>query len=223
MTCDDIKILLVDLLYNEIAPESEKLVRGHLQNCTACRSEYAALSNTSLTLKAWENEEPHLNLVFVKESASWLAALKEKLFPAGAPRWGKLAWGFALGLGAVFFVSALLNVEVSFSEGKFAYRASLVPRRPTIAEIDSQLVRRIQEQNREVLNQMLAAGQQQQRLELNRTLAQFATEINRQRTNDLLLVGRGLEEVQENTTTRLERNQEMLNRLMQSVTFSPKQ
>jgi hypothetical protein len=223
MTCDDNKILLMDFLYNEIAPEAEKLVRAHLQNCAACRGEYEALSRTSLTLKAWENEDPRLHLTFVRESSSWLGALKEKFFPAETPRWGKLASvaaGIAVG---VFFISALLNTEISFNNGNFAYRTSLLPRQTATAEADSQLVAQVRQQLEAQYQRLLLASQQQQRDELNRTLAQFAAEISRQRQSDLQLVGQGLDAFQQHTNSRLQRNNEMLNQLLQSVTFKPQQ
>jgi anti-sigma factor RsiW len=226
MTCDDTKILLMDFLYNEIAPEAEKLVRAHLQDCPACRSEYEALSRTSLTLKAWESEDPRLHLVFVPESPSWLAALKEKLFPAEAPLWGKLASvaaGVALG---VLLISAVLNTEISFNNGNFAYRTSLLPRPAAsgaTAEADSQLVAQIRQQLDEQYRRLLLASQQQQRDEFNRTLAQFAAEISRQRQSDLQLVGQGLDAFQQHTNSRLQRNNEMLDQLLRSVTFKPQQ
>lgn len=226
MTCDDSKVLLMDFLYNEIAPEAETLVRTHLQNCAACRGEYEALSRTSLTLKAWENEDPRLHLMFVRESSSWLGALKEKLFPAEAPRWGKLASvaaGIALG---VLLISALLNTEISFNNGNFAYRTSLLPRPAssgTTAEADSQLVAQVRQQVEAQYQRLLLASQQQQRDELNRTLAQFAAEISRQRQSDLQLVGQGLDAFQQHTNSRLQRNNEMLNQLLQTVKFQPQQ
>jgi hypothetical protein len=216
----------MDFLYNEIAPEAETLVRAHLQNCAACRGEYEALSRTSLTLKAWENEDPRLHLTFVRESQSWLGALKDKLFPAEAPRWGKLASvaaGIAVG---VFFISALLNTEISFNNGNFAYRTSLLPRPAssgTPAEADSQLVAHVRQQVEAQYQRLLLASQQQQRDELNRTLAQFAAEISRQRQSDLQLVGEGLDAFQQHTNSRLQRNNEMLNQLLQSVKFQPQQ
>jgi hypothetical protein len=90
-------------------------------------------------------------------------------------------------------------------------------------EADSQLVMQIQQQTREMLDRLLLASQEQQRNEINRTLARFAAEVNRQRQSDLLLVGRGLDEVQQHTATRLERTDEMLNQLIRSVKFKPEQ
>ncbi len=210
----------MDFLYNESEPESEKLVRAHLQNCPACHGEYAALSRASLTLKAWENEDPRLHLVFVQESQSWLGALKEKLFPAEAPVWGKLASiaaGIVLG---VLLISAVLNTEISFNHGNFTYRTSLAPRPASTATVD---LTQIQQQIEDKYQRLLLASQQQQREEFNRTLAQLAAEFNRQRQSDLQLVGRGLDEFQQHTYSRLNRNDEMLNRLLQSVKFQPKE
>lgn len=220
MTCDEIKIQLMDFLYNEIETDAEKLVRAHLQNCPACRGEYEALSRTSLTLKAWENEDPRLHLVFVKESQSWLSALKEKFLPERAPAWGKLA-GLAAGIAiGVLFISALMNTEITYDNGNFAYRTSLLPRPPATA--DSQLVAQLRQKLNAQYQQMLLASQQQQRDELNRTLAQFATEVDRQRRIDLTLVGRGLDEFQQHTNSRFEQNNELLNQFLRNVKLPQK-
>lgn len=215
MTCDEIKISLMDFLYNESDPETEKLVRAHLQACAACRGEYEALSRTSLTLKAWENEDPRLRLVFVKESHAWLQTWKEKLANLGVPAVGKVAWlaaGIAIG---VLFISALLNTEISYNGGNFVYRTSLLPR--PAATVDSQLVAQIRQELNDKYQQMLLANQQQQRADLNRTLAQFATEIDRQRQSDLMLVDRGLNEFQQHYNSRFERNDQILNQFLRTV------
>lgn len=220
MTCDEIKLSLMDFLYNESDPEADKLVRVHLQNCAVCRNEYEALSRTSLTLKAWENEDPRLHLVFVKESQSWLHAVKEKFENARVPALGKLAWltaGIAIG---VLFISALLNTEISYNNGNFAYRTSLLPRPAVTA--DSQLVGQIRQELNEKYQQMLLASQQQQRADFNRTLAQFATEVDRQRQIDLMLVDRGLNEFQQHYNSRFERNDEILSQFLQTVKLPQK-
>lgn len=220
MTCDEIKIGLMDFLYNESDPETDKLVRAHLQNCIACRGEYEALSRTSLTLKAWENEDPRLHLVFVKESQNWLSAVKEKFENMHAPALGKVAWlsaGIAIG---VLFISALLNTEISYNNGNFAYRTSLLPR--PAATADSQLVAQIRQELNEKYQQLLLASQQQQRDDFNRTLAQFATEVDRQRQIDLMLVDRGLNEFQQHYNSRFERNDQILNQFLRTVKLPQK-
>lgn len=219
MTCDEIKILMMDFLYNESEPESEKLVRAHLQNCSPCRTEYEALSRTSLTLKAWENEDPRLHHVFVPERQSWFGVLKEKFAAPNAPVWGKLAWMSAGMVMGLLFISALLNTEISFTNGNFTYRTSLLPPRPSGA--DSQLVAQVRQELEVKYQQMLLASQQQQRDELNRTLVNFATEVDRQRQIDLMLVGRGLDEFQQHTNSRFQRNDEMLKRFFQTVNLPP--
>lgn len=219
MTCDEIKILMMDFLYNEIEPESEKLVRAHLQSCSPCRTEYEALSRTSLTLKAWENEDPRLHHVFVPERQSWFGVLKEKFAAPNTPAWGKLGWmsaGIVIGL---LVISAFLNTEISFNNGNFTYRTSLLPRQATA--VDSQLVAQIREELETKYHQLLLVSQQQQRDELNRTLVNFATEVDRQRQIDLMLVGRGLDEFQQHTNSRLQRNDEMLKRFFQTVNLPP--
>jgi len=220
MTCDEIKTRLMDFLYNEIEPDSEKLVRAHLQNCPACRSEYEALSRTSLTLKAWETEDPRLHLVFVKESQSWLSALKEKFLSGRAPAWGRLA-GLAAGIAiGVLFISALMNTEITYDNGNFAYRTSLLPRPSATA--DSQLVAQMRQELDEKYQRLLLASQQEQRDELNRTLARFATDVDRQRQIDLMLVGRGLDEFQQHTNSRFEQNNELLNQFLRTVKLPQK-
>lgn len=222
MTCDEIKTSLMDFLYNESDPETEKLVRAHLQNCAACRGEYEALSRTSLTLKAWENEDPRLHLVFVKESQSWLHAVKEKFAHLRAPAVGKLAWlsaGIAIG---VLFISALLNTEISYNNGNFVYRTSLLPRPGAPATADSQFVAQIRQELNEKYQQMLLASQQQQREEFSRTLTQFAMEIDRQRQIDLMLVDRGLNEFQQHYNSRFERNDQILNQFLRTVKLPQK-
>lgn len=138
--------------------------------------------------------------------------LKEKLFRNSSPAWGRLA-GLSAGIAiGVIFISALLNTEISFNNGNFTYRTSLLPR--SSATVDSQLVAQMQQQLDEKYQQLLLASQQQQRDEFNRTLAKFVSEIDRQRQSDLMLVGRGLDEFQQ-------QNHALINQFLQSVKSPP--
>jgi hypothetical protein len=61
---------------------------------------------------------------------------------------------------------------------------------------------------------MVQAGYEKQRSDLDRALFDLTSEWQRQRKNDLLFVGRGLEEVQQTTDTRLRQTHQMLDQLM---------
>ena len=57
MKCEDIKILMVEDLYDEISPENKFSFYNHLDTCPNCSSEYAELKKTSETLKLWPDEK----------------------------------------------------------------------------------------------------------------------------------------------------------------------
>ena len=216
MKCDDTKLLLMDFLYDEIEPGAEKLLRTHLEICAGCRGEYEALQRTSVMLQAWKDEEPSQSFVFVEQRSSWLEALKGVLFPAHAPLWGRLAFGLGVAAVTMLVLSAALNLEINYDEGRFSYKTSLAPRQQNelTVEARSQLVEELQRENSELIARLMQAGYEQQRTELDRKLVSLATELNRQRQNDLMLVGRGLEEVQQRAATRFDQTNQMLNQLI---------
>lgn len=205
MKCEDTKILLLDFLYDEIEVEAEKLLRLHLQSCAACRGEYESLQRTSLALRAWPEAEPPHALVFVEKPASWGASIKQVLFPEKASLWARLGFGLGTAVLTALLLSAVFNLEVQYGAGGFVYRSSLAPRTP--AELSEaakqQLLAEWQQQNSEWVAQMLQAGYAKQRSDFERALLTLTQEWERQRQNDLRIVGRGLEEVQQNTDSRL--------------------
>lgn len=216
MKCDDTKLLLLDFFYDEIAHEDALRVREHLALCSNCREEYAALQRTSVTLRAWPDEEPSRNIVFVEPRTSWWGAVKQVLFPEHAPAWGRL--GFGLGVAAIttLLLSAVFNLEINYNNGQFSYRAGLTPK-PVVAlteEAKQQLVAEMIKENQETIARLVQAGYEQQREELDRTLVGFTSELHRQRQNDLILVGRGIDEIRQSTDTRLQQTNLMLDRLI---------
>ncbi len=216
MKCDDTKILLMDFMYDEIAREDAKRLREHLDLCSNCRNEYEALQRTSLTLRAWPDEEPMRNIVFVETHPSWWGAVKQVLFPEQAPLWSRLGFGLGVAIVTALLVSALLNVEINYNNGQFTYHAGLTPR-PVIElteEAKSQLAAEIQQENQELVARLVQAGYEQQQQELDRALVGLTTELHRQRQNDLQLVGRGLEEVRESTNTRWQQTNRIIDQLV---------
>lgn len=219
MKCDDTKLAMMDLLYDEIESETEKLLRTHFAACEECRREYETLSRTSLTLQALPQAAPLRSLVFVEARPSWTQSLKNLLFPEHAPRWGRLAFGLSAAVVSALVTSAILNLEISAGGGQFSYRTSLMPR--PVVEVSEQYKNQLAEQlrleNREMVAQLVQAHYQKQQAEFDRTLVNFATEFNRQRQQDILLLGQGLEKVEQNTVNRLQQTDRILDQLMLRV------
>ena len=216
MKCDDTKLLFMDFLYDEIAHEDAQRLREHLAICSNCREEYAALQRTSVTLRAWPDEEPAQNIVFVENRPSWWGAVKQVLFPEHAPLWGRLGFGLGVALLTTVFLSAVFNLELNYGNGQFTYRAGLAPR-STLAlteEAKSQLAEQIRQENREMIARLVQAGYEQQRDDLERTLVGLTTEIHRQRQNDLQLVGRSFDEIRQSTDTRLQQTNRIIDQLI---------
>lgn len=216
MKCDDTKLLLLDFLYDEIAHEDALRVREHLALCSNCREEYAGLQRTSVTLRVWPDEEPSSNIVFVEPRPSWWGAVKQVLFPEHAPAWGRLGFGLGVAALTTLLLSAVFNLEINYTNGQFSYRAGLTPK-PVVAlteEAKQQLVAEILKENQETIARLVQAGYEQQREELDRALVGFTSELHRQRRNDLMLVGRGIDEIRQSTDTRLQQTNRMLDQLI---------
>ncbi len=221
MRCEDCQILFIGFLYDELEDEDAARLKEHLQICESCRREFDELSQTSVLLHAWPDEDPGASLVFVRESSGLLSSLRQLVWPAGASLGRKLVAGFSTVAIAALAMAALLNFEFSNSEGRMNLRLGLWPRSAATQELDVALVERLREQNLEMINQVLSANRQQQREEMTRTLAQFAQQMNRQRENDLVLVGRGLELVQQKADSRFQRTNEVLNSLIRTTAYQP--
>lgn len=63
MDCQAIREQLIDYVYSELAPEDWVRVEQHLQGCTGCREELAALQRVTTTLDQWQVPEPPAGLV----------------------------------------------------------------------------------------------------------------------------------------------------------------
>jgi hypothetical protein len=223
MRCDDYKILFMDFLYNELSADDEVRLKEHLKICESCRQEYEEMSKTSVLLRGWPDEDPGASLVFVNQPAGFLSRLRHLVWPAHEPLGKKLLGGFAVASVAVLLLAALLNFELTKKGDDMNLRLSVLPRSEIRQDIDSTIIKQLREQNLELINQVMLANREQQRQEMARNLAQFAQEVHRQRQNDLLLVGRGLEQAQEWNDSRFQQTNEVLNSLIRTTTYQPQQ
>ena len=216
MNCD--RQQLLDFLYEELEPEAHRAVESHLESCPDCRRELKELGGTTRLLRTWPDEESHLNLVFVAEEAE-----KEKRsLPAWltTAAWRRWTFGLAGSLAAVLLLLALVDFEFTYDSGRLDlavdFAGSAAP--PAVDDLDQPITRRdllaAQQQSLQLIQTMLQEGEIRQQRNLGLTLAQFSQQLERQRQQDLQIVGRRLEESDWYTESRFRRNEDVLQQLI---------
>jgi hypothetical protein len=128
MQCDDIKEILVSLLYEEEVSAAEKQnAHQHLETCLACKNELRELKSIRSVLSTWQDEEPPENLVFVtgEAKASWRAAF-QRIFSMGDFKLARIGRLVATTAMVVLAFLALSNAEIRWESGKFSFRTSVL-------------------------------------------------------------------------------------------------
>ncbi|MFQ6115315.1 MAG: zf-HC2 domain-containing protein [bacterium] len=226
MKCESSKEKLIGYFYQDLDSEEMAEFEAHLGKCTACQKELKQLAKTTNILRAWPDEEPNLNFVFVQERTSlWKAILPDWLRGLG---WRRISVGLAVGIVAVLAILALLNLEATYNQGNFSLKLSLLPRpstesnaplTPLAKPVTRQEFSEWQQQSLQLIQEMLEASEARQRHELELTMAQFARDMDLQRRQDLQLVGKGLEVFQLSNENRFNRTNEILQKLIQTAQY----
>ncbi len=217
MNCENIKLLLIDYLYDEISEPDKTQLETHLATCNDCQQELQALQSTSKQLKAWPDVKPRFNLVFVEEKASIKAWVNEHLgwfkglfFKPGI---AVLVTGFV-----IFLVLAVFNTQLTYKAGEFKLSMSLFsrPAQPEVTPValNQQALQELQKANLALMQELIIFSELRQRQELIQTISRLNQKIETQRLNDLSLIGRGFEELNVQTVNRLERTDYILNNLL---------
>jgi hypothetical protein len=96
--CEKIKIHMLSLLTEELAPDERKEVLNHMEGCTQCRNEMEEMGKTWKLMDRWKIEEPS---AMVKSRL--MAAAQEELQGVHIPWWAsiRISFIFQLVLGAL--------------------------------------------------------------------------------------------------------------------------
>jgi len=226
MKCDLSKEKLVGFFYEDLPDEAIKDVKLHLKKCAACKKELAEFSKTADILKTWPDEEPGLNLKFIREKASFRNWLKSG-WSVGFG-WRKVAVGFAGGFALVMLILSVLNFEASYSDGELNVKLTLLPRSEKQAEITGDplavpITKREFDSWKEdsylVIQDMIERTQTHSRNEYRTALREFARDVDYQRRQDLSWVGKGFEVVHSTNDDKLRRTNQVLQQLIQRANF----
>lgn len=215
MKCDISKEMLIGYFYKDLDAIEQKRIESHLPRCQNCREELQKLSQTKEILQTWPEETPEPGAVFVPPKVSrW-----KSLFPlqSNALGWRRVRFGLAAGCLAVLLLLSLLNFELSYSQGNFSMKLSLLPRpknesRSITGPVDSlktpvtqRQFKQWQNQTERLVRQMVRTSESRQQQQLKLALSEFANDMDLKRRSDLQLVGQGLEVLQLSNEDRFEK------------------
>ena len=225
MNCKQIQPFFMDFLYDEISDDDRQMFLAHLSECDSCQRELESLQQTSHLLQQWEEVDPDFNVVMVTEKVSWLSHLKgwgTKFLPP--PR--KIVYGLAYSVVGVLLLLAVANTEISYRQGEFNVRMGLFSKptpQPTTDNLATQqLLERLQKDNYILMSSLIQQSETRQRKEIASVLIQLRQDVERQRVEDLSLVGFGLDNVEKNTFRQIRRTDNSLNELIRLISAQPK-
>lgn len=225
MKCDLPREELIGFLYDDLDADQKAGIESHLNTCPSCKRALEELKRTGNLLRNWADEDPPASLVFVPDRLPWWKGIIPDWLSAGNRRW--LAPGLSLGLAAVILVLAAFNLEARYDrhgevvvklQFPFVSQAGRAEAADEAPLTRAELVQ-VQRQSLAVIQEWIEEGHQRQRVELGLILDDFAGDLETQRRRDLLLVGRGLEEIEGSTESRFLRTEDLLHHLL-AVTYA---
>jgi len=196
VNCEESRHLLLDYLGNELEHSSAAELRRHLNICSSCRQEFAALSKVQATMAAgWPDEEIPQNLVFRQEQVT-------------LPRvgwWKRVAFTSkeitVLGMAATVMICLSLwilsqarmefakdSVQISFGTVKEPAHD-----RPSSFASDEAAKKELQNQ----IEQAMFKLHQEQTAQLQQSLLKLRADVEANRKMDMSQIARGLKYLEE--------------------------
>ncbi len=222
MSCEKIKPLMMDFLYEELGNDDKRRLQEHLDSCAECAKELAALQETHQMLAAMPEPAAGERLVFQTEPAGrvreWLQTAKALLPRSSA---GRLALTGLAALFAFFLFGAMAHLNIVYDHNGLQIsmgRANALDEQRLV-----QIVEQLQEENARLITRLIAGERMRQQQELDKTLTAFARSISEQRREDLQLIGLGLDAVREQTDQRFAQTDDYLRSLVKQVYLNANQ
>jgi len=138
----------------------------------------------------------------------------------------KIVYGRAYSVVGVLLLLAVANTEISYRQGEFNVRLGLFSKptpQPTTDNLATQqLLERLQKDNYILMSSLIQQSETRQRKEIASVLIQLRQDVERQRVEDLSLVGFGLDNVEKNTFRQIRRTDNSLNELIRLISAQPK-
>jgi hypothetical protein len=181
MKCKDSKILMMDLLYDEITNENKLKLENHLNQCKDCQIEYDGMKQVPNFLNKWEEESAPLHITFTAEENSIIEFFKNLVPNFNIVK--KVGFGFA----TILFVMALFNTKVEMNDGNFSFETSLLKtkeQQPVKLTLSPEMLEQIRYENFKLTSQLLDNYETKDEKQTLLLLNNLVTEIRKERSQD---------------------------------------
>lgn len=210
--------LFMDYLYDEISESDKTKLEAYLDNNPDSRKELEQLKQTRSLLQQMPEPDPAQQLLVMepheRSFSQWWTQAKN-LLPHSLL--GKTAFAAAAGLILFFFLGSLAQLHIDTSNEGLAISLGYSPtvNQGLSQEEANALIAQIKEENTAMLADYAEAINRQNEEQLQQVIAYF----EEQRMQDLQLVNQTLNQLQENTNYRINRTNEYLGQVLQTVSY----
>lgn len=210
--------LFMDYLYDEISESDKTKLEAYLDNNPDSRKELEQLKQTRSLLRQIPEPDPTQQLLVMEPHghsfSQWWTQAKN-LLPHSLL--GKTAFAAAAGLILFFFLGSLAQLHIDTSNEGLAISLGYSPtvNQGLSQEEANALLAQIKEENTAMLADYAEAINRQNEEQLQQVIAYF----EEQRMQDLQLVNQTLNQLQENTNYRINRTNEYLGQVLQTVSY----
>lgn len=218
MKCDNYQNLIIEKLYDEIAPDDHLRLREHLRICPECAEKMKTLQATSQTLQKWPDSEPHLNLTFIPENRLTVRNYFKKF------SFWKFAYGLAGACAALLLILAVSNTSISYKNGDFEFQASFRPNHPATQPLPENYLTKadleeFKKDNYAAVSQLINENNDREKVRQAVLLSDMYKDFESKRQSDLQVVSQAFQQVSYGNEQRFNQTDRALGALIQYVNY----
>src|SRR6056297_15229 len=209
------QLQLMDYLFDEMTPDEKKQFEQKLQNSEELRGKLNELKATQSVIGKYSPEEPEQSGFQYRDELDHGTAIKKP------SRYRTAILAVAAVLLITFFIGAFSSVQFGETEQGYYLTFGNPPvqvEQTGISEEElNQIIAEIKTENSLMLNSMMEQTQREQNERFNESLTTLAEYYEERRNRDLMLFTEGLLQLEESTSTEIDRTNRALNGIIYAL------
>jgi len=215
MSCSINKEDLIAFIYGELDEKKRASIKEHIKRCSECAEEIVSLQKERTLLKKWEVEAPQLDFVIVKEKQSFISWIKS-YFNWISVKPVRIGYTFAGAILLLLVVLSILNFDFRYDQSGVSFSMSIFGKGKE-TDVNEELITELMDNQQKFIGIILdAVAESEERIkqERNSMFTQLINEMQRQRENDMFLVGQNIDNLRSLTGEKFRENDEILGSLI---------